>query len=312
MNLQITNKPRFEDAVWHRVHGEWRQIYGSFPNDGVSIEWHDFDTPAELNWAESFHTDSLEICLNLSGSGSISRRAQAVTVGDFTLAVYRADAAGIRAARSAAGRHRFITVELSRAFLQQHLAPCPHGELHPVAGAFIEGGNRGLPGAAQPMTVAQQTLAQLFREPPVPKSARPLWYQAKVLELIAQVCFLPEAEFFCTRQKRAARERVEKTKSALAATLDQPLSLDALAREVGCSTCYLSRIFSQEAGLTIAQYLRQIRIEKAADLLLTGRYNVTEVALEVGYSSLSHFSRTFCETTGHCPALYATLKSARK
>ena len=73
---------------------------------------------------------------------------------------------------------------------------------------------------------------------------------------------------------------------------------------MGCSPFYLSRTFSKETGQTIPQYLRQLRMEKSAELLRTGRYNVTEVALEVGYNSLSHFSQTFHQTFGCCPGLY--------
>ena len=52
------------------------------------------------------------------------------------------------------------------------------------------------------------------------------------------------------------------------------------------------------------QHLRQLRLEKAAELLRSGEYNVTEAALEVGYNSLSHFSAAFHETFGCCPGLY--------
>ena len=45
-------------------------------------------------------------------------------------------------------------------------------------------------------------------------------------------------------------------------------------------------------------------MEQAAELLRAGEYNVTEVALEVGYNSLSHFSAAFHETFGCCPGLY--------
>jgi AraC-like DNA-binding protein len=61
--------------------------------------------------------------------------------------------------------------------------------------------------------------------------------------------------------------------------------------------------------MTIPQYVRQIRIERAAELLLEGRHNVTEAAMEVGYSSLSHFSKAFCTTIGCCPALFPTAKA---
>jgi len=53
-------------------------------------------------------------------------------------------------------------------------------------------------------------------------------------------------------------------------------------------------VFSQEAGMTVPQYLRKIQMERAGELLLMGKFNVSEVAIEVGYNSLSHFSRLFC------------------
>jgi AraC-like DNA-binding protein len=56
--------------------------------------------------------------------------------------------------------------------------------------------------------------------------------------------------------------------------------------------------------MTISQYLRQLRLERAAELLRAGEHNVTEVALEVGYSSLSHFSQAFHAAFGCCPGLY--------
>jgi AraC-like DNA-binding protein len=71
----------------------------------------------------------------------------------------------------------------------------------------------------------------------------------------------------------------------------------------------LSRTFSQELGMTIPQYLRQLRMERAAELLRSGKFNVTEAALEVGYNSMSHFSQAFCQTMGCCPNLYPLLKS---
>ena len=77
-----------------------------------------------------------------------------------------------------------------------------------------------------------------------------------------------------------------------------------LADEVGCSTFYLSRIFAQEAGVSIPKFLRMKRIEKAAELIRTGRMNVTEAAMEVGYSSLSAFTKAFVEQIGCCPGLY--------
>jgi len=99
------------------------------------------------------------------------------------------------------------------------------------------------------------------------------------------------------------------TKELLARDLANPPMLEMIGQEVGCSPFYLSRIFSREVGLTIPQYLRNLRMERAAELLRTGRYNVTEAATEVGYSSLSHFSKAFCETIGCCPVFYPAAKN---
>jgi methylphosphotriester-DNA--protein-cysteine methyltransferase len=68
------------------------------------------------------------------------------------------------------------------------------------------------------------------------------------------------------------------------------------------------RAFAQETGKTITGCLRELRLERAAQLLRSGRCNVTEAALEVGYNSMSHFSQAFCQTKGCCPNLYPLLK----
>ena len=153
---------------------------------------------------------------------------------------------------------------------------------------------------------AQQQLIATLRQPPVYAAAQPLWYQCKALELA--LTFLlqppPEEEMFCTRQQRLAQERVEQVIFLLKQNLAEPPSLEALGKKIGCSHFYLSRIFSAQTGKTITQYLRQLRMEHAAELLRVGEHNVTEVSLEVGYASLSHFSAAFHETFGCCPGLY--------
>jgi AraC-like DNA-binding protein len=161
-------------------------------------------------------------------------------------------------------------------------------------------------GSTVRLTASQQQIVGTLRHPPVYALAQPLWYQCKALELA--VTFLlqppPEQEMFCTRQQRLAQERVEQVILLLKANLAEPPSLEELGRKIGCSHFYLSRTFSAQTGKTIMQYLRQLRMDKAAELLRSGEHNVTEAALEVGYNSLSHFTTAFRETFGCCPGLY--------
>lgn len=273
---------------------------------GFSVEWHDFECATALDWARSFHPDSLELCLNLSGHARLSLGGQEVEFSPQSWALYYRGQQALSAWRLAGERHQFLTIELSRDFLGRHLTG-REPELLPWLARLLTGqGNGSTVSAVQSLQPDQQQWVLRLQQPPVVHAARALWYQAKALELIAQFFFSAsaEAEFFCDRQKRLARERVQRVGAILRECLVEPPDLEELGRRVGCSPFYLSRTFSAEMGKTIPQFLRQIRMERAAELLRSGKYNVTEAAMEVGYSSLSHFSQAFCQTMGCCPVLY--------
>lgn len=283
-----------------------RLLHGSFNEHGFSIESYDFEFPAMVEWSRSFHADSLGLCLNLEGEGSVRYKADVLRFGTRTAGFFVPGRAAVEARRAASQRHRFITIGFLPRFLRERLSSFD-GALHPLVESFIQGRcRRARFGEIQPLTAEQESLATRLVNPHVFQGARSLWYQSKLLELMAEFFFARqgESELFCDRQKRVARERVDRAVSILRAGLAKPPSLEEIGREVGCSPFHLSRTFSQETGMTIPQYLRKLRMERAAELLRDGRHNVTEAALEVGYSSLSHFSLAFCQTMGCCPGLY--------
>ncbi len=300
--------PLREDAVWEAVGAEWEQLGGSFRRHGFSFEWHDFESSAEVDWARSFHAGSVEICLNLSGEGHVMARGERMEVRARTAGFYVCGQGPIDARRRPLERHRFVTVELAPDFLRRHLNGY-RPWLHSSVLALVDSDRaKSEIGASLPLTARQQDLLASLRSPPVMLEARVLWYQAKALELVVELLFRPgeERELFCARAKRLAHSRVEKVVSILRERIAEPPSLEELGRLVACSPFYLSRTFSGEMGMTIPQYLRQLRLERAAELLRSGNFNVTEAAMEVGYSSLSHFSQAFHEHFGCCPGLYPT------
>lgn len=101
-----------------------------------------------------------------------------------------------------------------------------------------------------------------------------------------------------------AHRHVREALILLEGRLDQALDLKKLARDVGCAPPYLSRLVKQETGKTLLLNLRALRIEKASELLSENQMNVTEVALEVGYQSLSHFSKAFSLEKGMTPSQF--------
>ena len=271
----------------------------------MSFEWHEFKSAKATNWGKSFHPDSVEICLNLDGRGSLNCRSEKLEYKPLTSGFYFQGDGSIDASRLPQDQHRFITVEFSRNFLRQHLAGAKD-LLHPLVKEAVLS-NKAKSGATQAgkLNSRQQDLIANLRRPPVVAGAQFLWYQSRAFDLMAEFFFQgPEDEFFCHRQQRVALERVERVKTILATNLSAPPTLEEIGKQVGCSPFYLSRTFSKEMDKTIPQYLRQIRMERAAELLQAGKLNVTEVALEIGYSSLSHFSTAFHETFGCCPGLY--------
>jgi AraC-like DNA-binding protein len=298
------------DAWRHVAHG-WRQLYGDFDRLGVSVQWHDFHTERPIDWGRSFHPRSLEFCLNLEGRGEVGHRGterSAYLPGNSGYYAIADDP--LSATRHANERHQFVTLEFSRNHLQKELVQ-NEADLEPDLRRIIFGDKEATVVApARAMSMEQRTVVASLVDPPVAKAAQVLWYKSKALELMAHFLFTPkDPELFCMRQKRVARQRVDRTKELLARDLVSPPTLEMLGQEVGCSPFYLSRIFSREVGLTIPQFLRNLRMERAAELLRSGRYNVTEAATEVGYSSLSHFSKAFCETIGCCPVLYPAAKN---
>lgn len=300
-----SSAPFGEALAWKAIGQGWRPLFGSYRKSGFSFEWHEFAISEELNWARSFHPGSLEVCLNLEGTARLSDQRQTIELSPRTFAFYFQGTPPLTATRRASEAHRFITIEFSPIFLAEHFRD-QAADAHSIVRSVVSG--QAIQSAVvmpERLAVTLHQLVESLRHCPVFKEAQEMWFRGKALEVAAHLFFCPAAgELLCTRTQRMARDRVEKAKMILREQMQNPPSLDELARRVNCSSFYLSRQFTQEGGITMQHYLRQVRMERAAELLRTGRCNVTEAALEVGYNSLSHFSSTFHETFGCCPGLY--------
>ncbi|EKO3945880.1 AraC family transcriptional regulator [Vibrio fluvialis] len=91
------------------------------------------------------------------------------------------------------------------------------------------------------------------------------------------------------------------------AHLDQPLSLDDLAQQSCWSRWQLQRVFQSETGLTVANYVRELKLSEAAENLIGGSERVIDIALANGFSSEISFSRAFRQHFGLSPRDYRKL-----
>jgi AraC-like DNA-binding protein len=96
---------------------------------------------------------------------------------------------------------------------------------------------------------------------------------------------------------RGVRDRIDRE-------YEQPLDVEALAREAHMSAGHFSRQFRLAYGESPYSYLMTRRIERAMALLRRGDLSVTEVCFEVGCSSLGTFSTRFTELVGVPPSGY--------
>lgn len=79
------------------------------------------------------------------------------------------------------------------------------------------------------------------------------------------------------------------------------ISLGTVAEAVGVSANHLSRLFSSSTGSTFIEFLTEVRMEKAKDMLLTTEAPGSEIALDVGYSDPHYFYYIFKKTQGMTP-----------
>lgn len=72
----------------------------------------------------------------------------------------------------------------------------------------------------------------------------------------------------------------------------------------GVSPNYLSKLFQEYLGVSLHTYVQNYRLEKAQQLLSSGKYNISEIALRCGFSSIHTFSKSFKKERGISPSAY--------
>ncbi|MBQ9063286.1 MAG: PocR ligand-binding domain-containing protein [Eubacterium sp.] len=81
----------------------------------------------------------------------------------------------------------------------------------------------------------------------------------------------------------------------------EPVTLAGAARSAGVHPSYLSSLFRKVTGLTFKDYLNQIRIEHALELLKNTDYPIMEIAISCGFNDQSYFTKVFKKQTGMTP-----------
>lgn len=148
----------------------------------------------------------------------------------------------------------------------------------------------------------RQIVVQMMTERFSPLAGR-IFLESKMLELIA---VLLELDHRASEQQqyipKKDEEKIRYVRDLLEQHLADPPSLSRLARLAGTNEFALKKGFKQVFGMPVFQFLQQLRMARATELLRTGESVISEVALAVGYDNLSAFARAFRQTHGMTPS----------
>ena len=102
-----------------------------------------------------------------------------------------------------------------------------------------------------------------------------------------------------------AKEEIEKK------YMSEEISLNTVAMRVSMSPSYFSSIFSKEVGKTFVEYLTEVRMNKAKELLMCSAMKTSEIGYEVGYRDPHYFSYIFKKTQGCSPKEYRARRKSQ-
>lgn len=134
-----------------------------------------------------------------------------------------------------------------------------------------------------------------------------LWVDVTGLQIVADVL---DAAFDRVGRKTNRRsstsddhsERTEAAKTYLASRIGETVTLEDVAAAVNSSPYNFARIFHQQTGLPVHRYLTLLRLRAALELIADPGIDLTELALDLGFSSHSHFTDVFRREFGETPS----------
>ncbi|WP_105614278.1 AraC family transcriptional regulator [Vallitalea okinawensis] len=87
--------------------------------------------------------------------------------------------------------------------------------------------------------------------------------------------------------------------------IDKKITINAIASNIPISASYLSKIFKKHTGQTIVAYINDYKLKKSKELIRESSYNLTQISMILGFSSVHYFSKQFKKQFGVTPSRYS-------
>lgn len=107
---------------------------------------------------------------------------------------------------------------------------------------------------------------------------------------------------------RAAIRKIMPALSYINENYPQPMTLEDVCRYMGLNCAYFCRLFRTSTGITFTEYLNALRVRKSAEMLSGSSKSVTEISMDVGFSTVAYYNRVFKKYMKCTPTVYRFLK----
>ena len=114
-------------------------------------------------------------------------------------------------------------------------------------------------------------------------------------------------EIYISQKEKEEMRPITEAKKYIQEHYREPLKLEEVSRIIGFNATYFSTVFKKKTGKGFLDYLTEIRMNKAKQLLCRDDMSINDVAEEVGYKDLKYFTRLFKKATGIAPSEYKKL-----
>lgn len=148
------------------------------------------------------------------------------------------------------------------------------------------------------------------------KAAKGLFRLAAFLELMAVMSKWTDYRLLSSVQMRgesnsAELEQINSIVNRISSNPKKSVSATELAAELGMSESRFSRFFHRATGNTYTDFVNQIRINRACQLLMSSDRYIASIGYEVGFNSVANFNRRFLEIKGVTPSEFRKLAESR-
>ena len=232
----------------------------------------------------------------------------ALTLGGETLPVQREQAVLLDAGQT----HAAHAVDYS--FVSVEIAPELLDELVAGAGLAFSGARATFPTSvvhdASMVLLAEAISRELVEERPARDAMLDALVRQLGIHLLREHLTVRRAPHLELSRAGLVDRRIRLAVEMMHDNFGRDLTLEEIAGAAYLSPFHFSRLFKQLTGMTVGEYLENLRLERARQLLIHTALPIGEIASTVGYRSQSHFAHVFRQVTGLSPRAFR--ESARR